>query len=390
MKKIIFILFVTIAFVSCKNSNNKIFTVSGKITNATGKMAYLEQLPIGTMRPLVVDSVPFQKDGSFSLKTKSGEACIYNVRLDNSLYPIASVINDQPSVTVDVTMSQTDNRFPEKYDVKGSPASQSMKEFMTGFNDKMKNVFVTLNEIDSLRSLKMPDSLLAPKIEAGKLEAATLKDYTLGEIKKSNNAALTMFELGYYQSVANNPGSGLAAITDDQVMGIIDDVIKKNPSHKGIGELKYAIVSQKNTAAAGSWTGKAAPDFTLPDVNGKPISLSSLKGKFVLVDFWASWCRPCRMENPNVVAAYNKFKDKNFTVLGVSLDENKEAWLKAIQSDKLTWQHVSDLKQWSSMVIPLYKFDGIPYNVLIDPQGKIIAESLRGHELEAKLAEVLK
>ena len=108
------------------------------------------------------------------------------------------------------------------------------------------------------------------------------------------------------------------------------------------------------------------------------------------MDFWASWCRPCRAENPNVVAAYNKFKDKNFTVLGVSLDQNKDAWLDAIKNDRLTWTHMSDLKYWESAAVTTYKFQGIPYNILIDPSGKVIAESLRGPALEQKLQEVLK
>ena len=133
-----------------------------------------------------------------------------------------------------------------------------------------------------------------------------------------------------------------------------------------------------------------APDFTLPDPNGKMISLKSFRGKYVLVDFWASWCGPCRQENPTVVAAFNRFKDKNFTVLGVSLDDNKAKWLKAIQDDKLAWTHVSDLKQWESIVVSLYQFQGIPYNVLIDPDGKIIASELRGDDLEKMLASVLK
>jgi peroxiredoxin len=142
----------------------------------------------------------------------------------------------------------------------------------------------------------------------------------------------------------------------------------------------------ENTVAV----GRPAPDFTQNDTAGRPVSLSSFRGKYVLVDFWASWCGPCRQENPTVVAAYQKFHGKGFEIIGISLDQDEKSWKKAIRTDKLTWTHVSDLKNWNNAVAKAYGVQGVPQNFLIDPQGKIVARGLRGEDLDKKLSEIYK
>lgn len=164
----------------------------------------------------------------------------------------------------------------------------------------------------------------------------------------------------------------------------------KGDAHKGLfATLVEQKIKASQTPIAGA-IGSVAPNFSQNDVNDKPIALESFRGKYVLLDFWASWCGPCRRENPNVVAAYNKFKDKNFTILGISLDTDKSKWMKAITDDMLPWQHVSDLRGWGNQVAQMFQVGSIPANYLLDPTGKIIATNLRGEDLEKKLEEVFK
>jgi peroxiredoxin len=208
-------------------------------------------------------------------------------------------------------------------------------------------------------------------------------------VQKEREATLKNF-------IATHPNSYLSLMAISSMGGPSADVNMIEPLYNSLSQklkdseaglqLKQSFVALKATAI-----GSAAPDFTQNDENGKPVKLSSFKGKYVLLDFWASWCGPCRQENPNVVRIFNKYKTKNFTVLGVSLDkpEGKAAWLNAIKADGLTWTHVSDLKYWNNAAATLYFVDSIPQNFLIDPQGKIVAKNLRGADLESKLIELM-
>jgi len=381
---------ILIFVAACAGNGAKKFTVNGKMMDRSASIIYLEEVPMATMQRVLIDSVKPDKDGAFTLQAKAEEETIFNIRVENQEYPAASLVNDAAAVSLTLYYNPDSLDFPDRYDVAGSPLSKSLQAYMLVFKKQLEQVFVLGKQLNSLQQAPV---VIKPAIEelAAKrsLLIQSVRQTTDSTLNSTTNPAFTMLVLGYYQSMAGNPALGLSGYTMEQVQSMVKRLSAKNPKHKGLEAVSIMIAAQPK--APQGLIGQTAPEFSLPDPNGKMISLSSLRGRYVLVDFWASWCKPCRMENPTVVEAYARFKNRNFTVLGVSLDkpDGKNDWMNAVMKDRLTWTQVSDLQYWESPVVPLYNIQGIPYNVLIDPAGKIVAESLRGQQLAATLEQVL-
>lgn len=378
MKNIFSFTVLALLLWACGNDKGKpatgSFELKGTLTNAAGgETIYLEELaPTGKR---VLDSTALDDKGNFVFTHSSPTPGFYRVKINEQNFAML-VLDSTQKVTLTADIRDMGNT----YKAEGSADTK---------------VFLEMNELSKVIQMRTDSLQRAFQAAMGVIKMDSTKVDSLNNVFEPIYMRMVdEHQRRVSEIVAKNTASlaalaGIQQLDPEKYMEIykrvFDDLSARMPGSKYLDRLKQEIDSYSRLM-----TGTVAPDFTFPAPDGKPLSLSSFRGKIVLVDFWASWCGPCRKENPNVVRMYNKYNKKGFEILGVSLDEDKDKWIAAIKKDGLIWNHVSDLKGWSSEACKLYGIDAIPFTVLLDKEGKIIAKSLRGPALEQKLEELFK
>jgi peroxiredoxin len=388
MKKIIISILISVClFVSCKSKDSSRFQVKFSYKNSdklitpqnAGKSdgwVFLEEIVYGKSQlPLIVDSQKISGvTGNLTLQGKSKNQGIFELVVGENALAIP-LINDVAEIQIEADLSKT----KDFYTVTGSPASKQLQDLLAMVGSKNTEIQTAFNQLDSLKKLDAPDSVLVAANLTKNMAISQLNDYLKQFIQTTPNATLGVLALGWASR----------SFPPVEMDSSLKSLKTRFPGNAFLAEMEKASQQQPEQPSGDSWVGKTVPEMVMQDVNGKDVSISSFRGKYVLIDFWASWCGPCRMENPNVVKAFNEYKGKNFTVLGVSLDKDKDSWKKAIAQDHLAWTQMSDLKYWNSQAVETFGFQGIPFNVLVDPSGKVVAQELRGEDLDSKLKQVL-